>query len=152
MRKQCRPWSDAAERGAWSGSALFALHPPSTWSTLNLLKVKDKYGKKLWCSNTPGKYGMTASHSTPVCICTDHTALILFKRDIVPRSGKATKRIVFHVQGRQLKSFFHLPSEKGSTLKGDFCHPPPPTPFFPFKLAFFSEEAWCAEKHNESYI
>ena len=22
--KQCRPWSDAAERGVWSGSTLFA--------------------------------------------------------------------------------------------------------------------------------
>ena len=26
MRKQCRPRSDAAERGVWSGSQLFAIH------------------------------------------------------------------------------------------------------------------------------
>ena len=27
VSKQCRPWSDAAECGVWSGSTLFATHP-----------------------------------------------------------------------------------------------------------------------------
>ena len=27
LSKQCRSWSDATERGVWSGSALFATHP-----------------------------------------------------------------------------------------------------------------------------
>ena len=28
LHKQCRPLSDAAERGVWSGSTLIAIHPP----------------------------------------------------------------------------------------------------------------------------
>ena len=26
LSKQCRPWSDAAQRGVWSGSILFVTH------------------------------------------------------------------------------------------------------------------------------
>ena len=34
---QCRPRSDAAERGVWSGSTLFAL---STWISINMVIIK----------------------------------------------------------------------------------------------------------------
>ena len=44
LSKQCRPWSDAAERGVWSGSTLFATHPAILHafkcSKRDLLKVK----------------------------------------------------------------------------------------------------------------
>ena len=54
MSKQCRPWSDAAERGVWSGSTLFATHPTildtSSDSIMNLFKQYDKYGKKVMIS------------------------------------------------------------------------------------------------------
>ena len=32
--KKCRPWSDAAERGVWSGSTLFAQACPSKYFDL----------------------------------------------------------------------------------------------------------------------
>ena len=55
MGKKCTPWSDAAERGVWSGSTLFANHPAvldkSTGSKMDLFKFKEKYGKELKCQN-----------------------------------------------------------------------------------------------------
>ena len=46
LSKQCRPRSDAAERGVWSGSTLFATHPAIlhtfTGSKMDLLKRSTK--------------------------------------------------------------------------------------------------------------
>ena len=44
--KQCRPRSDAAERGVWSGSTLFAIHPT----------ISRRYTKTGICGGKVSKY------------------------------------------------------------------------------------------------
>ena len=48
LSKQCRPWSDAAECGVWSGSTLFATHPEilNTFISCKMDFLKRSKGKK----------------------------------------------------------------------------------------------------------
>ena len=48
LSKQCKPRSDAAERGVWSGSTLFAPHPVIVYTfTGSKMDVEEKYKVKI---------------------------------------------------------------------------------------------------------
>ena len=60
--KQCRPWSDAAERGVWSGSTLFA-------SNTRILPKKKKKKKKM---------EIIENNQTPLLLGIDRSKAIYF--------------------------------------------------------------------------
>ena len=89
--KQCRPWSDAALRGVWSGSTLFATHRAMVLNTRTGSKMDfkfAKYGKEIRCNNSWDKYGNQVTVIRTIKFCWSRYSVTSSDMHILSQSAK----------------------------------------------------------------